>query len=257
MAVVLLWLVMMASPATMTTVTPNATNTATTNQPSSGELIKAAQTRHNRIFGAYVLILVLTVLGTYLVWNSGNKVQEAIQADASARIEEAKQGVEQLTNDNLTLSSQLTVLQDATAKQQERAANAERSLLELRQRMADRTVSPKQREKMLAVLRKHQPGRIVMQSLTSGGREALQYSEEIGSIFRTASWTVIDPNGRGGFDRPITGVFLVVSPDMESSDLLEIVIETLIAGDIAKSPLTVSPDTRIGTGLVEIWVASK
>ena len=164
MAAVLL-LLMMANPATTTTITPKSTSAMSTNQTSTGDAIKAAQTRHNRIFGAYVLILVLTVLGTYLVWNSGNKVQDAVQADADARIAQAKATSDQadarskkLENDNLILSGNVAGLQknasDAKTaqqkveielgKQQERAANAEKELLRLQANLADRTLSLQQ-----------------------------------------------------------------------------------------------------------------
>jgi hypothetical protein len=72
----------------------------------------------------------LTVLGTYLVWSTGNKVQVAIQADANARISEAKATSDQanerskkLENQNLALSGSVAGLQkdasDAKAKQQQ------------------------------------------------------------------------------------------------------------------------------------------
>jgi len=230
-------------------------------QASEDSVIDAATKRNSRLFAAYIVVLLLTALiitvFTWLTWDSGNKVQDTIRHDADARIQEAKQGIEKLKNDNLTLASQLTKLQDEAAKQQERAAVAERSLLELRQRLADRIIDPEQRGRMLAVLRMHPPGQIVVQSLVSGGREALQYGAAIASVFRAASWTTTDPNGLGSFTHPIAGVFLVASPDMDSNDSLEVVIQTLIAGNIASSPVTISPETRRGTGVLEIWVASK
>ncbi|MGA9802146.1 MAG: hypothetical protein WBQ46_02740 [Terriglobales bacterium] len=89
MAAVLLLLVMMASTPTTMTVTPNSAN-ATSTATSSGDAIRAAQTWHNWIFAAYVLLLAITVLGTFLVWWSGNRAQNAIQVAANARIEEVK-----------------------------------------------------------------------------------------------------------------------------------------------------------------------
>jgi hypothetical protein len=164
MAAVLLLLAMMAMPATATTVPPKSTNAMSTNRPpgsSSEELIRASQGRHNRIFGVYVVLLALTVLGTYFVWNSGNKVQDAIQADANARIVEAgakastaDERSKKLEGDNLTLGGQVATLQTAASdakiaqqkveieleQQRQKTAEAEKSLLELAKKQAGRTI---------------------------------------------------------------------------------------------------------------------
>src|SRR5437016_2763211 len=57
---------------------------------STSDAIEVANRMHNRIFAIYMLLLVLVAIFSYLVWNSGNRVQMAIQQDADARIEEAK-----------------------------------------------------------------------------------------------------------------------------------------------------------------------
>ena len=262
MTAVLLLLAFMASPATTTTVT-NSANAMSANQSSNADTVRAAQTRHNRIFGAYVLILVLTVLGTYLVWNSGNKVQEAIQADARARIEEAKQGVKQLEQNNLKLSGDLEKEKAKVAGLQRDVADANRryeverkARLLIEQRMADRDIRPDQREKMLLVLRTRAPGHVVIQSLNSEGREGLQYALKIAEVFHAAGWDVTDPNGMGAFFSPAVGVILIPGPNAD--DLTNFISDVLIAGEI--SPRHVQrtvPDARKAPGTVEIWVASK
>jgi hypothetical protein len=59
------------------------------NAIQSSNPIDAATRSHNRIFAVYVAVLILTAVLTWLVWRSGNKVQEAVRADADARIKEA------------------------------------------------------------------------------------------------------------------------------------------------------------------------
>jgi hypothetical protein len=41
------------------------------------------------LFAAYIGVLVLAAVFTWLVWHSGNKLQDAIRADAGARIAES------------------------------------------------------------------------------------------------------------------------------------------------------------------------
>jgi hypothetical protein len=105
MAVILFLFVVMATTPAPTTTTPSSTSAASTSQPSSPSAIEAATRAHNRIFAAYVIVLVLTVVGTVWVWISGNRVSDAIQAEAGARISEANLKIAQLTNENLKLQS--------------------------------------------------------------------------------------------------------------------------------------------------------
>ena len=86
MPAVLLLLAMMVSTTVPKTSNPQSTSAMSTKPLSTRNPIIEAQVTHNRIFGAYVLILGLTVFGTYFVWSSGNRVQDAVQADANARI---------------------------------------------------------------------------------------------------------------------------------------------------------------------------
>lgn len=93
----------MATTPAPTVTTAKSTNDTSTSQPSSPSPIDIAGRDHNRVFAAYVFVLVLTVLGTIWVWTSGNRVQDLIRADANARISEAHVKIEELTNENLKL----------------------------------------------------------------------------------------------------------------------------------------------------------
>ena len=126
-----------------TTVGPNTAGSPATNA-SYADNIRSAQRVHNWMFGVYVLVLVLTVFGTYLVWNSGNKVQDAIQAEASSRTAEAKaeaekargeaghanQRVQELERDNLSLRGNVATLET-------QAANAQKDVAALQKAASD------------------------------------------------------------------------------------------------------------------------
>lgn len=109
----------------------------------SKSVIERAVTTHNRLFWGYVFVLVLTALFTWLVWWSGNRLQEAIRADADARIAEANERAGKAAADAASAKERTTAMELELAQQRERAAIAERSLLELQQKVADRRLDPK------------------------------------------------------------------------------------------------------------------
>ncbi len=183
----------------------------------SGEsVIDAAKTRHGRLFTAYIFVLVLTALFTWLVWDSGNKERGAIQADANARIEEAKkvaatanERARKLENDNLKLRTDLntesgkvaglqTDAADAKAaqqrveielaKQQERAATAERALLELQERVKPRHLSAEQRKKLIEVLTPAAKGPIKVSHLLLD-EEGRSFATQIDEALIAAGWS--------------------------------------------------------------------
>jgi hypothetical protein len=214
-----------------------------------------AATRHNsRMFVLHIFVLlgtaVIIAVFTWLNWDSGNKLQDAIRQNSDLKLSEAKRGTKQLESANLKLADDLE-------RQKERTALSEKAVLELPEKMADRVLKPEQRKKMLAILRTRPPARIVVQSLVSAGNEALQYAFEIAGVFREAGWTVTDPNGMGAFSHPMTGVILIESADMESQGWGDFISRVLLAGEVSPSPITTSPETRRGTSVLEIWVVAK
>jgi hypothetical protein len=102
--------------------------------PSGQAAIDAATKRNSRIFAAYIVLLIVSALliayFTWLTWDSGNKLQDAIQGDATVRIAEAQKS-------NLILQGQVATLQTDAAKQQERAAKAEASIALAEQHAAE------------------------------------------------------------------------------------------------------------------------
>jgi hypothetical protein len=197
MAAVLLLLAMMASPTTTTTITPVPANAMSTNNSSGDGAIRAAQVRHNRIFGVYVVLLGLTVIGTYFVWSSGNKVQDAIQADATARITEAQSTAlqadarsKELEKDNLVLKGQVATLQADASAQQERAAVAETNLLELRGQVEPRRLTASQKSELTKLLtRGGSDGAAIVTPLMDG--EASDFAGDFNSALQAANWTTL------------------------------------------------------------------
>ncbi len=136
MAFILLLLAMMASTATTTTAQPSNPNATSTASSSKGA-IRSAQKAHNLIFAGYVLLLVLTAFGTYWVWSSGNRVQEAVQGDADARIEEAKRGASEANAKSDSLEKDNLVLRGQVATLESNASNAQKELAGLQTKAAD------------------------------------------------------------------------------------------------------------------------
>lgn len=167
--------------------------------------IDAATTQHARIFWVYIAVLLLaallTAVLTFLVWKSGNRLQDAVRKDADARIAEARQGVAKLENDNLRLRAEVATLQkDAAdakaaqqkvevelAKQQERAARAERELLQLKESLKDRKISTEQREKLIGLLTNSPKGPTEVWWVT-GVSDSYAVAFQIQEILRTSGW---------------------------------------------------------------------
>lgn len=71
----------------------NMINAVSTNESSPSPIQMAERAQHN-LFVIYVVVLVvgglLAALFTVLVWRAGNRYQDAVQADAKVRLEEAR-----------------------------------------------------------------------------------------------------------------------------------------------------------------------
>jgi ABC-type nickel/cobalt efflux system permease component RcnA len=55
----------------------------------SSNAISEATKHHNRVFGAYLIVLIIGAALTWMVWDSGNKVSEAVRQDALTTITKA------------------------------------------------------------------------------------------------------------------------------------------------------------------------
>ena len=196
--------------------------------------IEAATRVHNLVYLAYVAVLVLAAFFTWLAWKTGNKVQDAIRADADARIAEASSKGTALENANLTLRGQVATLEtnastaatnmaglqkdasDAKAAQQrveielseqkeraaiadERTAKAQLELLQLQQelaKVADRHLSPKNSEALSISLKVIPPGRATIRvRCVPGTAESRIFAAELIQALIRGGWNVKDDTG--------------------------------------------------------------
>ncbi|HEV7486535.1 MAG TPA: hypothetical protein VGQ65_12730 [Thermoanaerobaculia bacterium] len=186
--------------------------------------IEAATRVHNLVYLAYVAVLVLAAFFTWLAWKTGNKVQDAIRADADARIAEASSKGTALENANLTLRGQLATLETKTAdaiaeqrkveialsedrgrtakleleaatqreraaKADERAADAESSLLFLQKRTARRSVNG---QIFLAALDAKPKAEVEIMYLKDDP-DSWQIAMQLGGLLHQAGWKVKFP----------------------------------------------------------------
>ena len=198
MACILLLFALIASAPRMTETIPKMAIAAATT-PVGEAAIDAATKRNGRVFAAYIVLLIISALliayFTWLTWDSGNKVQDAIQGEAEARIGEATQKASEaderskaLEASNLIMRGQVATLETKAAEQQARAAKAELALLELQQRLEHRRISASDHKKMVAALRPFQGSVVNLTKLGEG--EAAQFADDLLSVFKEAGWSV-------------------------------------------------------------------
>jgi outer membrane murein-binding lipoprotein Lpp len=186
---------------------------------SSMSLIDRAASVHRWMLVGYIVALLLTVAFTYLVWSSGNRVQEAIRADANNRLESvrsdgqtaARESSEKIAGLNaeaekLRLETEVARRDIAAAHsdaakaneragkleitagvQRQRAAEAEARLRELEQATATRHVSPEQAATLAALL-KGSPVMSIAVSYQIVDTEAGTFAGEIVEALRGAKW---------------------------------------------------------------------
>jgi hypothetical protein len=154
--------------------------------------IEAATRRSERIFALYIVLLALTALlaafFTWLVWDAGNKVQDAIRDDANTKIAAAGKDAAEANERSKTLEQSNLSLQKAVAQQQERAALAERELLQLKESLQDRVISHDQEEELTRLLTGGPSGPVEIWWVTSD-KDSYPLALKIKDILTKAGWT--------------------------------------------------------------------
>lgn len=227
---------LLASPARIAIMAMTMTAIANTqlSTESGQNPVAAATKQHNLLFAAYMALLVLLALVTYLVWRSQNRLQSVIQADADARIEEATRGSDEarrmaaeaneraaIAGANLASANQRAAealktaqeLQAGVAVQQERAAIAERALLALRESLKDRTISPEQ-EKVLITALSGAPSGSVEVWWTPSDTDAFGLARQMVEIFKKSGW--LDSVERLAVGGAGNGFFIAVRDHMNA-----------------------------------------
>lgn len=152
---------------------------------SAASEIGRAASVHFWLFVAYVGVLVLAALLTWAVWHSGNRLQDAIRADAEAKTELARK--------------EAAVAREITAR------------TELELERLKRQVGPRQlnREAFLKAL-EGQPKTPVEILYLRDDADSLEFAQEIDNLLKRAGWTVTarepiptPPAARAGQEIPV------------------------------------------------------
>lgn len=169
------------------------------------------------LFFGYMISLVAGALFTYLLWKSGNDVQDAVTAEAKVEIATARDFAAQankrskeLEESNLKLRERVATVEGTAAelqksaadskaaqqrvaldleKQKERTAEAEKALLTLRSKVQDRSISGEQIAKFLAET-KNAPKGLVTLNIIMSNPETITYGRSIMKLLSDAGWTV-------------------------------------------------------------------
>jgi hypothetical protein len=186
--------------------------------------VEAAAKANTWLFIASTIAAVLVVVLGILSWRSANKVQDAMNADAHARIAEARaeaaranERAEKLEAANLALRGQVATVEiqaasamtevaavqkvaaDAKATQQrveielglqqERAAAAEKELLELKERIKGRELTPSQKGSLSRALRDGTKGTITV-SCSNVTSEPCTFATQLVDALHESGWSV-------------------------------------------------------------------
>jgi hypothetical protein len=123
----------MVAQSVMALMIMNGPNIPQSSLPIGQKIIERATQQNKLFFAVYMLVTLLAAILTYLLWNSSNKVQDAIVADANARIGEANQKAaeaneraQELEQSNLTLQGHVATLQMTASTAQENVAELQK-----------------------------------------------------------------------------------------------------------------------------------
>ena len=164
--------------------------------------IDTATRQHNWLFAIYLVILLVAAALTYLVWRSGNRVQDLARKEADVRIAEsnaeakragesaaqANERAELLKHENLQIRTALANVQTELANARRRQSEAEKETLRLRERIRPRNLEPAQREKLLNRLRDSPTKGAVLMHFQLGDGEAAEFALQLREVLEEAGW---------------------------------------------------------------------
>ena len=211
----------------------------TLSQVSEPSAIATAARRNTLYFVIYMGIVVSGAVLTYLVWRSGNELQEATRRDADVRIAEA--------------TAATTRLQVELSAQQEKTAQAERDLLEIQERLKPRTLSPGQRSQLRAALFAGPKGSFKLWCVT-GSEEAQTFALDINNVFAVAGW---ETNRLVMVAMHSRGLMLMVRGDTPGIPQAVPRIQSAFATIGFDLPITINNDPMIPAGTAILVVGFK
>ncbi len=138
------------------------------------------------------------------------------------------------------------------AEQQERAANAEKELLALQQRIQPREITSEQEAKLTALLRAAPKGPVVVKYVANDGEGAL-FASRIVDILKGAGWEVTSFNAVLSTGAMIDTVFLVKDTG-EIPPFAEALLSAFAQAGVAVQGVK---DPGISEGVVEIRIGNK
>lgn len=169
-------------------------------------------------FGSAILLGLTFLFGTAAILTGQilSRRQEARiasaqwdAAQANERAAEAEAGTATALVETAAIKERANKLELEAAKQRERAARAEKELLELQQRLAWRTFTTEQKRRFIAELSQFRGTRVVL--LRIGDMEADLFARQIISILREAKWSLTE-NFAGVLGPPEYGVVCTYPP---------------------------------------------
>lgn len=164
---------------------------------SGSSPIDLAARDHARVFTLNVIVLAVVALATIgmsvWMWRSGNRVQDAIRADADARIAEAHKEGARANERSGVLEVHTKELELQVQQQTERAAIAERQLKEVNERLTWRTLSAEQVEGAVGTLMKFKGTKFNFSTVWDV--EAVSLTEQLQDVLRRAGCVIAENEG--------------------------------------------------------------
>ncbi len=140
-------------------------------------------------FWTYIVVLVLAAILTFLVWHSGNKLQDAIRTDAEVKIATSNAVAENARRDAALANESTAKLSLRIEEEARKRAEAENALLQLQQRLQPRRLP---RETFLNALRDKPKGSVVI-LYQNEDPEAWWFAIDIAAQLNAAGWTAKNP----------------------------------------------------------------
>ncbi|HEY6168425.1 MAG TPA: hypothetical protein VI454_10325 [Verrucomicrobiae bacterium] len=183
--------------------------------------IEAATRAHNWVYAGYVLVLLLAAFFTWYAWRTGNRVQEAIRADADARIAEAdskaqqaKEGAAKADEGAAKANEAAGTANANAATANERATKLEAGNLQLRGQVATLELQSAHAKSEVARLQ------IDAATATQRAAAALAHLEELSDALAPRMWMITGDSQDELRLFEGQKVFIVYAPgDEETKDL--------------------------------------
>jgi hypothetical protein len=198
--------------------------------------IDEAASAYSKFFWLYVGLLLLTALCTVLMYRAGAKLQEAVKADADARIGEAKGVAETAKTDAAKANENAQAAKLETAKDSERAANLEKQaavarleLEQLKEATKPWLLSDDKRQALVDKFREIGPNKVMITPMVTSA-SAFEFATQLRSIFKEAGWRVSGESSVAlpGDDEDLFGLKYVVKSDSDKPAYLNPLYNTML-----------------------------